>query len=236
MLGTHREIWPKERQPSCQVLVFPGKSNWEHWRGWENPSIHRTVNCWKTHNAPKSIHILKCLANVWLYLCPQSVRNSEGPIYNLHTFISLAMSRGCRLHSCPMLRGEVFLAWTPIDDHRFGLTSAYWGLTIRSTRVCDRNETMGREKDQGWNIWCGHSSFTFNTQDLEFAGILLGGSHGPYSHSSSGDRKNALLMRECVKDTQIKTSLECCVLIYRDGMQSFNGHENSSYLGHCAFL
>lgn len=146
MLGAHREIWPKERQPSCQVLVFPGKSNWEHWRGWENPSIHRTVNCWKTHNAPKSIHLLKCLANVWLYLCPQSVRNSEGPVYNLHTFISLAMSWGCRLHSCSMLRGEVFLAWTPIDDHRFGLTSAYWGLTIRSTRVCDRNETMGEKR------------------------------------------------------------------------------------------
>lgn len=43
MWGTLREIRPKERQPFLQVLIFPGKSNQEHWRS----SPLRVMNVWR---------------------------------------------------------------------------------------------------------------------------------------------------------------------------------------------
>ena len=92
--------------------------------------------------------MLKCIINVSLFLCPQSVRTSDGHVYNLHTFNPLDVFQRFRLHSCPMLTSELFSAHTSIDDLRFGWASAYWGPTTRRIRACDRNETVGGKNDK----------------------------------------------------------------------------------------
>lgn len=70
--GTLREIQPKERQPFLQVLIFPEKTNQEHWRSCENPIIHWIINCGRTMvvKAKKSQHQccqLSLLSNLQTY-------------------------------------------------------------------------------------------------------------------------------------------------------------------------
>lgn len=129
MWGTLREIWPKERQPFLEVLIFPGKNNQEHWRSCKNPIIHIIhwiINCGRTMavKAKKSQHqwcqlsLLSNLQTYWVMLAasgfthPHSIGMSEGPAHNPLTFSYSAMVQEIGLDSCPMSRGQFSLAHT----------------------------------------------------------------------------------------------------------------------------
>lgn len=129
MWETLGEIWPKERQPFLQVLIFSGKNNQELWRSCETPIIHIThwiINCGRTMavKAKKSQHqwcqlsLLNNLQTHWVMLAvpgftrPHTIGMSEGPAHNLHTFSYSTMIQEIGLDSCPMSRGQFSAAHT----------------------------------------------------------------------------------------------------------------------------